>query len=320
MARRRYITTEISVDDRVTELAEANLLVPLLYTWMIPHAEDDATLRGTPRQITLKVLPGIPVTTQQVEDALSVMASAGLIEWERELGVIGFPPASFYRYQTNVPTPKRRTAPLAEYLRQLPELQQVSAYQRASAQNAEEQHTTAQTSASPSPSPSPSVPDVVVVRAREAEPVDNSAEGAIEREVSEGDVSMVVTEYGRAFVKFVTPIVSDQIVDWLKRFPPELIIEALRRTAAGSTNTWAYCQGILRNWDEAHVRTVADLGVLDEAFKANRGKGRAAPTPTPPEPPPPKRIEYDPAELARLQAEAAAATERLQKRMEEAST
>jgi len=155
MARRRYISTEISVDDRVTELAESNLLVPLLYTWMILHAEDDATLRGTPRQIKLKVLPGVPVGSDQIEEALAAMASAGLIEWDREFEVVGFPPTAFYRYQTYVPKRKRRTAPLAEHLRQSVEPPTSSAHQRETPQNADEQRRTAETSTIPSPSPSP---------------------------------------------------------------------------------------------------------------------------------------------------------------------
>ena len=45
MARRRYISTAISTDTAVCKLAKKyGEFAAMLYTWMIPHAEDDAKL------------------------------------------------------------------------------------------------------------------------------------------------------------------------------------------------------------------------------------------------------------------------------------
>ena len=45
MSRRRYLSTEVSLDTRINRLAlEAGDFAALLYTWMIPHAEDDASI------------------------------------------------------------------------------------------------------------------------------------------------------------------------------------------------------------------------------------------------------------------------------------
>jgi hypothetical protein len=92
MARRRYISTKLS-----------------LYTWMIPHAEDDARLTGDPDEILMMVCPGRrDKSTEDIASALQAMHDLGLIEWNQEAGYVQFP-ASFYGYQTYI-TDKRKGA------------------------------------------------------------------------------------------------------------------------------------------------------------------------------------------------------------------
>lgn len=134
MARRRYISTDISIDPDVTQLVEEyGEFAGLLYTWMIPHAEDDATLSGDPRKLLYQVVPGLRSrTVADVEAALEGMARLGLIEWDRAENLIRFPAESFYRYQTYIKEDRRRSSP------------QNSANQRKSAQNAEQPREAAQ--------------------------------------------------------------------------------------------------------------------------------------------------------------------------------
>lgn len=325
MARKRYITTDISLSRKIEELARrSGEYAVLLFTWLVPHADDWGRLEGDADKVFFTVTPRFALlgrTPDDVEDALTAMHDIGLLTRYEVNGsrYIQLNPDTFYELQTYIPKTKREqdqsAFPPSPSGAGNPAPSSTECY--LVAQGSAESQQVAQNT--PSPSPSPSLVDVVV-RAREAEPVDNSGGAPIEREVSDDDVALVAREYSRTFVRSATPIVRDQIVDWLKRFAPELIIEALRRTAAGPTNTWAYCQGILRNWDEAHVQNMADLVPLDEAFKAkhNGARSRAAPVPaqSPPEPPPPKRIDTDPVELARLQAEAIATDARLRQRLE----
>lgn len=154
MSRRRYLTSDISRDGRVNRLAmQAGDFAVMLYTWMIPHADDQGILRGTPEEIMLEVCPGRrDKTPDDVEASLSVMAELGLIEWDRERNIIGFPPDSFYRYQTYIPAGKRRTAPLAEWLARTAN---ISADQRQTPPKSDDRRDPPQTAVSPSPSPSP---------------------------------------------------------------------------------------------------------------------------------------------------------------------
>jgi hypothetical protein len=147
VSRRRFISTDISTDTKVNKLAQhAGDFAALLYTWLIPHAADDARLPGDPEKLLLVVVPGRrDKTAEDVAAALQAMVDVGLIEWDGE--TVNLPPTAFYKYQTYIPDGKRRGAHNTEDER---EKEPNSAHQRKSAQNP------AYPSHSPSPSPSPS--------------------------------------------------------------------------------------------------------------------------------------------------------------------
>ena len=109
MSRRRYISSAISLDRVVNRLAaQAGDFAVLLYTWMIPHAEDSARITADPEELLYMVVPGRrDKTAQDVENALLHMAGLKLIAWKRAEGVIYFDTESFYRYQAYIPKAKR---------------------------------------------------------------------------------------------------------------------------------------------------------------------------------------------------------------------
>lgn len=142
MSRRRYISTDISTDKRLNKLAD---FPALLYTWMVPHAADDATLNGDVEEFMAIVLPmRRDKTIGDVESALAALCCAGLIQWDGK--TIYFPVEAFYRYQTYIKVENRRTA-------------NIDLEQHPSRKNAEEQRETPEkaVSLSPSLSLSPSV-------------------------------------------------------------------------------------------------------------------------------------------------------------------
>lgn len=161
MARRRYLSTTISRDKQFNQLRREYGDFPvMLYMLMIPHAEDDATLIADPEELMLMVIPGMrDVDPDEVEHALWAMAQVGLIEWRPGAKQLGFPPDSFYRYQTYIPVAKRRSTPLFadETDDQRPDAE-ISEDRRTSPRSAENQRESPQNTVSlkPSPSPSPS--------------------------------------------------------------------------------------------------------------------------------------------------------------------
>ncbi|MCC6315684.1 MAG: hypothetical protein IT337_16930 [Thermomicrobiales bacterium] len=132
MARRRYLSTKISTDTAVNKLAQqGGDFAALLYTWMIPHAGDDATLTGDPEELLLAVMPGRrDKTPEDIANALQMMVDLDLIEWDGK--TVTFPADAFYRHQSYIKDGPRRGANNSAEQR-TPE--DNSANQRKSAQN-----------------------------------------------------------------------------------------------------------------------------------------------------------------------------------------
>ncbi len=115
MSRKRYVSTDISVDARVRQLAERSEFAALLYTWMIPHAGDDAHITADPDELLMQVVPGFRWrTAADVTEATDLMVEFGLLARADER--FRFPGRAFYKYQAYVRTERRAKAeePAAE--------------------------------------------------------------------------------------------------------------------------------------------------------------------------------------------------------------
>jgi hypothetical protein len=138
MSRRRYISTAISVDKRVAKLSDS---AALLWTWMIPHAEEDATITGDIEELRWTVVPSRP--QMNIESCLCEIEGQRLIV--RRGATIYFDSEAFYRYQSNIHQDKR-----ADHSARF------TNDERETAENSGEQRETAENSASLSLSFSPS--------------------------------------------------------------------------------------------------------------------------------------------------------------------
>jgi hypothetical protein len=146
MARRRYVSTKVSTDAAVNRLAQDSDFAALLYTWLIPHCEDDGLLpSGDPDEILAMVVPmRRDKSAVDISDALELMEKLELIIWHDDC--VEFDPDSFYEYQSYVKADRRRTTP------------HFCACPRHSTQNAEVPRTSTQNTASVNPSPSVNPP------------------------------------------------------------------------------------------------------------------------------------------------------------------
>lgn len=80
MANRRMIAKSISISEQVNDL---NDFTALLFSWMIPHADDWGVLPGSAKKIKALVIPLRQQTPEEVENALTEMERVGLI-WRYE--------------------------------------------------------------------------------------------------------------------------------------------------------------------------------------------------------------------------------------------
>lgn len=109
MSRRRYVSTDVSIDKRLNRLAtEHGDFAALLYSWMIPHATDEATLNGDLDEFMATVIPmRRDKAPAEVQAAIEAMVAVGLLTaWDGE--TIYFPTEAFYRYQTYIKVENRR--------------------------------------------------------------------------------------------------------------------------------------------------------------------------------------------------------------------
>ena len=108
MARRRYISTDISTDEKVNSVSN---FAKLLYTWSIPHFADNC--RITPRnaaEVKWSIVPALKEGPKEVEKAMQELFQAQL--WGRdEEGHIFIPAESFYKYQTYINAANHRKTP-----------------------------------------------------------------------------------------------------------------------------------------------------------------------------------------------------------------
>jgi hypothetical protein len=110
MARKRWLSTNVSNDSRVAELASrAGVGAALLYTWCIPHAGDDARLSHDAEELLSQVAPILAMRNVLTVDDAQRFISAAV-----ELGLLlpddpylRFPPRSFYGYQNYIGEERR---------------------------------------------------------------------------------------------------------------------------------------------------------------------------------------------------------------------
>lgn len=90
MANRRMLAKSISTSLQVNKLG---IEAQLLFTWMIPHADDDGRLNGEAEYINFLIVPAKRWTKSQTEGYLKTIHDAGLIYLWSENGTkyIEFP-------------------------------------------------------------------------------------------------------------------------------------------------------------------------------------------------------------------------------------
>ncbi|MCK9325565.1 MAG: hypothetical protein M0P69_08695 [Bacteroidales bacterium] len=78
MANRRMLSKSISISEQVNELSD---FAALLFTWMIPHADDFGILPGSLKKVKALVMPMRKQTPKDIEKALRELVSGDLVWW-----------------------------------------------------------------------------------------------------------------------------------------------------------------------------------------------------------------------------------------------
>lgn len=88
MSRKVYITSEMSIDERLLDVAEQDQLAALIWPWILTTFDDWGRAEAKPKKLKMKVFPGNEiVTVETIEAALNLYNKAGLIRIFKENGV-----------------------------------------------------------------------------------------------------------------------------------------------------------------------------------------------------------------------------------------
>lgn len=69
----------------------------------------------------------------------------------------------------------------------------------------------------------------------------------------------------------LSPIEQETIDYWLKDYPHELILEAIKRATLSNKTTLRYVESILKDWQKKRITTLAEVERDDAAFEQRKG-------------------------------------------------
>lgn len=110
LGRKVFVSSDMSVDERVQEVAEASPLAALAWPWLLTAFDDWGRMEASAARLKLAVFPGIEqVTRTVVEEALTLYDAVGLITLYEVEGkrYACIQPDKWFRYQTHIHASKR---------------------------------------------------------------------------------------------------------------------------------------------------------------------------------------------------------------------
>ena len=109
MARKRYITSDISIDEAVAAVAVENPTSALMWPWFIKELDDWGRMTGSALKIKLQVFQAFPFTVDDIQLAIDLYAKHSLIYAYEAKGTryLAVDPETFYKHQPYIHTNKR---------------------------------------------------------------------------------------------------------------------------------------------------------------------------------------------------------------------
>lgn len=236
MAERRMISKSISVSERVNRLP--NTFHMLLFTWMIPHADDFGRLFGSPLKIKALVVPMLDKTIKEVEEALCYLHREGLINWYEINGDQFIQIENFDKHQTGLH--KRTKSKFPEPPGNSGKFSEIP-----SEENRREQKRTEEKGT------------------EESQPVDDDPFSFN----PEDPFVFYQSNFG-----VMNPFLTEDMTNWCKELSDELVTEAMKRAISQNKRTWAYVTGILKGWHSKGIKTIEQANAEQAEFERKKQK------------------------------------------------
>ena len=159
MARKRFVTSEISTDRKIAKLAEKNPTAAALWPWFITALDDWGRMNADPVEVKLTIFPAFPYTSDDIETFIKLYHEFGIAYHYEVDGkpYLAVNPDTWLKYQTyirkdklekqNSKIPEPKNAPWVAKNNNVDDL---------ATKNVAKQQSATINVLSPSPSPSPS--------------------------------------------------------------------------------------------------------------------------------------------------------------------
>jgi hypothetical protein len=111
MARKVFISQDMSQDERLAELGKHEPLLMLMWPWLLTSFDDWGWADASPRRLKAQVFPMLStISVEDIDTAKSVFAEEGLMQLYSVNGqrYMCIPPAKWYAHQTHIHSSKRK--------------------------------------------------------------------------------------------------------------------------------------------------------------------------------------------------------------------
>ena len=284
MARKRFVTSEISTDRKIAKLAEKNPIAAALWPWFITALDDWGRMNADPIEVKLTIFPAFPYTSDEVEEFIKMYHEFEIAYFYEVDGkpYLAVNPDTWLKYQTYIrkdklekqksKIPEPKNAPWVAKDNTVDDLAtKIVANQQSATINV----------LSPSPSPSPSPISIeereIDARARDNTPQEKSQEN-FDTEIAK--INNKAFEFG---MNGITPeFLEDAEMRLSEGTDVDLIIKAL---SIGATNAHGnagakcrYAISVLQGWAAEGIRTIEQWNAKNAPTPKARDKPIAVKT------------------------------------------
>ncbi len=110
MARKRFVSSEISTDKKIAMLAEENPTVALMWPWFTTAFDDWGRMGADPFEVKLTLFPAFPFTSKDIEEAIRKFDEYDLAYLYEVDGkqYLSINPNKWYKYQTYISSKRQQ--------------------------------------------------------------------------------------------------------------------------------------------------------------------------------------------------------------------
>lgn len=280
MARKRFVTSEISTDRKIAKLAEKNPVAAALWPWFITAFDDWGRMNADPIEVKLAIFPAFPYTSDEIEEFIRLYHEFEIAYFYEVEGkyYLAVNPDTWLKYQTYIRKDKleKQNSRIPEPLG-APWIAKNKTSDNLATKIVAKQQSATINVLSPSPSPSPSKEREIDARARDNTPQEKSQEN-FDTEIAK--INNKAFEFG---MNGITPeFLEDAELRLSEGTDPDLIIKALSIGATKANgNAGAKCRyaiSVLQGWAAEGIRTIEQWNAKNTPTPRARDKPIAVKT------------------------------------------